>query len=438
MYKTLNAPLSVHLELTTLCNHKCFHCYNHWRNDDDSADYVMNENLAGLIVKQLSDSKIFHVVLNGGEPITNLNTLLTTARLLKDADITFSLNSNLCLVGADEARLLKDAGIKTVLTSLLSFDEKLNDYLVQKNGSFKKLMSGIGFCQDEGINVAVNMVVMKSNFNHVYQTGIFCKGIGVNSFSATRALLPKCASREFVRDSLLNKEEAAFMVHQLVKLQKAGIKISSLIPYPTCFLSDDGVKYLGTKTCSAGKTSFVISANGEVRACPHDSTSVGLIQRDGINEIWKRLYKWRNGSLIPDECRSCRLVGFCGGGCRMATINDSINESDRLCFGSKRLPMVSSQPIKLISERDALKIVDYCRFRFDNELGIINTGGITNTFVSLDTAKFLFDLKETKSYFSAESLVLNGIDMSLDECLTFLSSLKNKRVIEIVRKEDAV
>jgi MoaA/NifB/PqqE/SkfB family radical SAM enzyme len=42
MYKELKSPVAVQLELTTACNHKCIHCYNHWRNASEK-DVTLSE-----------------------------------------------------------------------------------------------------------------------------------------------------------------------------------------------------------------------------------------------------------------------------------------------------------------------------------------------------------------------------------------------------------
>ena len=70
-----SAPTTVNLELTELCNVKCRHCYNPWR-DETMGEISLSEIKLNLLIKKLSDAKVFHVILTGGEPMSNFDVLV--------------------------------------------------------------------------------------------------------------------------------------------------------------------------------------------------------------------------------------------------------------------------------------------------------------------------------------------------------------------------
>ena len=48
--KFFSAPTTVNLELTELCNVKCRHCYNPWR-DETMGEISLNEIKLNLLIK---------------------------------------------------------------------------------------------------------------------------------------------------------------------------------------------------------------------------------------------------------------------------------------------------------------------------------------------------------------------------------------------------
>ncbi len=69
MYKTLDAPLSAHVEIDTNCNQRCRNCYNFWREDQPHLSIKLSGSLALRIANQLHAAGIFHAILTGGEPL---------------------------------------------------------------------------------------------------------------------------------------------------------------------------------------------------------------------------------------------------------------------------------------------------------------------------------------------------------------------------------
>ena len=83
------APTVANLEITELCNVvKCKHCYNPWR------DETMGVNSLDLLKltknnKAVEKISVFHVILSGGEPMSNFNILKEAMKLLAENKMTF-------------------------------------------------------------------------------------------------------------------------------------------------------------------------------------------------------------------------------------------------------------------------------------------------------------------------------------------------------------
>lgn len=434
MYKTLNAPLAAHLEINTGCNQQCRHCYNFWRDDKSNADTSISEELAAQIINQLHNNKVFHVILTGGEPLLNKSTLLFVMGELSKRNITFSLNSNLALLTEKSAKELRTAGLKTVLTSLLSYDAATHDFLSNTKESFARVVRGIKFARGAGLRVGVNMVVTKNNLSHVSKTGEFARELGAFAFSATRVVAPRTPTRQLTQELLLAPDDVKMIAKQMLFLTKSGLKLDSLIPYPTCFFDNKESQLLfGQRACSAGKTSLTIASDGAVRACPHHEVAYGSLSTDNLSSIWLKMNQWRDGSLIPQTCLSCQLISVCGGGCRVASADGNICGEDIIMkkINYDYTFINKTNPISVISAGTALRVRICCRFRKDKEIGVINTGGIKNTFVTHETLE-VFKNAHSKKLIFTPTILRNAYGIIMDDAdyARFLSELVAREVLE--------
>ena len=85
----IKAPTVVNIELTELCNVKCKHCYNPWRDESMGVSSLDILKLKKIINK-LNEHGVFHVVLSGGEPLSNYEVLREALKILNEKKITYS------------------------------------------------------------------------------------------------------------------------------------------------------------------------------------------------------------------------------------------------------------------------------------------------------------------------------------------------------------
>jgi radical SAM protein with 4Fe4S-binding SPASM domain len=286
------------------------------------------------VANEIINNQVFHVTLTGGEPLTALKLYEASILKLVKAGIDINLNSNLALLDDAQVALLKRSKVRSILTSLMSFDEATHDLLSNKRGSFQATCRGISKAVQNGIPVAVNMVVTKKNLDHVAGTGQLAKRLGAVGFCATKASKP--ASCENFNEYHLSADELKKMFTELLKVHKdTGIHVDSLEHYPACAFPDSETRTLfGGRSCSAGKSGCTIGFDGLIRPCSHAQQTYGNVA-NGLRTAWEAMGIWRSGELVPDICKvSCKeFPKRCGGGCRVEANNcvGSIVEKDPYC-----------------------------------------------------------------------------------------------------------
>jgi radical SAM protein with 4Fe4S-binding SPASM domain len=412
--KILTAPVTVNLELTSDCNMKCRHCYNFWREDNSiTKDRLTKDKMDKLIDIMVRD-KIFHVVLSGGEPFLRFDVLEYALRRLHENNISTTVNSNLTLATSEKIDRLKAVGLDHILTSLNSYDSKVNDYMTSTNGSFKKIIEGTKTATTHGIRVSVNMIISELNKDHVYKTAELCSVLGVQRIFGTRLVPSVNVESPESTEFNISKTDSLKAINELLRAKKDfGIAIGTLISYPLCLLGDmEKYRDFVGRGCAAQRGNrMVINANGETHACTHGIESYGNVFEIGIKEAFRRMRKWHNGSYFFSECSDCEYINICNSGCRYAayTYYKRMDGKDPLFSGrhSIKVPYKITVPKEIIQAIDsggAFIVPDRIRFRQEEGFYSINVRWANSFTINTKLAEFLIHKQKT-----GEQITLNNM-----------------------------
>jgi AdoMet-dependent heme synthase len=336
MYKNLSVPLVVQIELTERCPNQCLHCYNYWRHGSDSLANIATLSLQQIdrIMSELERSKVFGVVITGGEPFLDKAGLFHILDHAEEKGFLFvTINSSLLgMTEADAKRLSRYRCLKGIVASIMGPSEKIHDYISNHSGSFQKTVAGVRMLGDFHVSVSANMVVSRLNKSYIEQTAMLCKELGAKIFNATRATSPiNCPD---FGPYALDLAEFRSYLSTLGKVgRQNNIPVGVFTVYPFCGVRDFSKYFMtGVRRCPAGITVVAISSRGELRACTHLHGEVGSLLSESLPTLWNKLISWRDGSLLPATCKSCKALGICGGGCRAdaQVVNGSLCANDPL------------------------------------------------------------------------------------------------------------
>ena len=315
----ISAPLTVSLEITDKCNYRCPHCYRLDNNDGLIPRTVFKEKdeIVFEIAKKLVDARIFSIILTGGEPLLNKTLTAKLVEYFKSSNICVSLNTNLVLL--DDAFLKEIMNIK--LDSILVSCPASNPEIYRRmtgNGDFSKFEVTLKKIVASGMHCIVNMVVNKINLRFVRETATKMANIGVKKFGVTPMALNVLHPEE---NLFLDKNEVVWLINDLLWIKKSlGISVDILEALPKCIfpekIRESGLNFLQRK-CQAGITTMAVSDNGDVRPCTHNPDVYGNLFKEPLSSIWEKMSGWRSGLYIPGECKNCKVLNKCLGGCRM-------------------------------------------------------------------------------------------------------------------------
>tara|TARA_B100000989_G_C19519442_1_gene463390 strand:+ start:787 stop:2199 length:1413 start_codon:yes stop_codon:yes gene_type:complete len=433
----IKSPTVVNLEITEICNVKCKHCYNPWRDESmgvNQLDLIKIEK----ILKHLHQIGVFHVILSGGEPMSNFKILKEAMKILNKYKMTFSCNTNLIIADDEKMRELKDLGLEHCLTSIPSIDEKENDEIMQSKGSLKKILNGIKSCIKNGVRVSANMVVTKSNLERVYETGKKMAELGCSKFFVTRAVPPvysevSKANNEKENELVLSHLDVKKSLDEALRVKKDyGIAIGSLISYPLCFLGDlqKYSDFVGRGCPSQRGHVINVNADGKIHTCVHEEESYGSIWSSDFKDVYKKkMLKWRDGSMHYSECKSCPYLQVCNSGCQMTAnaVNGKPASKDPLFVGkegiTKDIDIITDNRIyDYIHDLGDFYVPERIRFRDDGEICIVNVRWGNSMTINAKLGRYLEKAQKDKSKFNIKQFGVDRVDT--------LANLFFKNIIE--------
>lgn len=316
MFRELNYPPLIYWEVTDRCNHECIHCFNYWRTDQHSAN-INTDPYYIQVAQKILERKPVKVVITGGEPFTKFADLQPAIDLLIQNGIFVGINTNCTLLNDDILDFVVRHRIKLFI-SFPSCIEQEFDSIVNRRGAFQKAITAMDRLSQSSADFSVNMVVSKINLRSMYDTARFVKDrYNSKSMCITRVSMPINA-RDHFENYMLSKTEYHQYLDLCVRIkQELGIDVSAASPYTPCSIhTQDAYDLFGYHhKCTAGKTSYVISSKGTVRACVRDEKEYGDILTEPFEVIWQSMREWRDDSLIPSECSHCSHRKNCQGGC---------------------------------------------------------------------------------------------------------------------------
>lgn len=331
------SPTTLRLQLTDRCNLNCKYCQiekNYQCNNELNMSKETAIRSLKIFKKFVSKDKKKTIIITGGEPLLNLDVMITIFKECKKIFdnyriIVFTNGTN---ITESIAKIFKEYNALI----LVSIDGTKNqhDYMRQdfnNKGSFEKAVKGYKICKDVGCKVGISGVVGNHNIEDLKSTlkqyiELEPASIGMNF---PHYLLDSDNSK------LISMEQYVQEIIKIYKIcRRKGIYLENINRIIEPFIK----KEIRGKECGALGRGITVLSNGMVGPCK--TLLVADVIGKNIDEIEKlkkleyndEFKKWNKRSTftIP-RCTNCVGIGICGTGCAYDSyvLNKNINDVDR-------------------------------------------------------------------------------------------------------------
>ena len=339
--KYVNNVLSLTALLTMDCNLQCSYCFQGAKNKDKSfLTDATREKIYKFIVDFTTERKldVVSILLFGGEPLLHFNKNIEWLDKIKkycdenNKKFVTSIVTNGILIDDEILDSLKKYDCQTIQITLDGIPSIHNTKRIFRNkeGSFTQVLEGIKKVKNkQGLNNPVIRInIDKNNIGTTLELIQLLDNENLNDCFVDFGIIRdgKCSSNCFDDSELGDILEPLWNTLKELKFN-FNVKPSRKSLY--CGLYGD--------------TSFTIDHKGNIYKCwelvGDDNHFMGSLNEEGkISSLNYNFFNWMSRNpLETKECRECKYLPICGGGCGSVAIerHDDIHACG--CFKSKSI-----------------------------------------------------------------------------------------------------
>ncbi|MEM7117496.1 MAG: radical SAM protein [Chloroflexota bacterium] len=303
-------PLGATIEITLRCNLRCTHCYNFDRSVPypktlKAAELTPNEILSAI--DQLAEAGCLYLSFSGGEALLHphLDYFIRHARKRRMA---VKVKSNGTLLTVQRVEKLVEAGALGVDISLYGATAETHDAFTERSGSFVQTIAGMENAQNAGLDVKVNICLVRSNVAEVADMIALVEGYGF-----PYGMTPFITARY---DGTVSSLDHQIEQKTLETLYRGPLK---------GFVRQPDYSPNKSVQCMCARATCGISATGDVYPCIGAPVVSGNLRQQSFAEIWQhspQLNEIRNLKLDDFiTCKTCSDRPYCGRSSGVAYTN---------------------------------------------------------------------------------------------------------------------
>ena len=339
---------SLYLYLAGVCNLSCKHCWIAPGFDPKAiSGKFIPMDIIRRAVLEARPLGLSSVKLTGGEPMLHPG-FREIVNFLSSESVSFTMETNGPLIGAEEAALLKDSGnFLFVSVSVDGSTREIHDELRGVPGSWQRAVNGIGHLVNAGFNPQMICTLHQGNLHQLFEIIELAEKLGCGSVKFNHL-------QEIGRGSDLSKT-MGIPVRQVLELYEkvqnnsieSGIKI--YFDIPIAFRKIKDLLHSDPGNCRVHNILGIL-CGGEAALCgiglAVPELVFGNLKTDSLEDIWfnspgLHLLRESVPGKIDGICSQCIHLDRCLGAC----IAHNYNESGRM-----------TAPYRFCSEADLLGV----------------------------------------------------------------------------------
>lgn len=326
--KIPSAPHKVTLNITNRCNLECLYC---GVSSSKNAPGDMRLEAWKKVINELAGLKVFNLVISGGEPFARPDFFDILKHILR-YHFRVSINTNGTLLNDNVLSLVSESNrFDNIQVSLDGHNSAIHDF-IRGQGTFQNTINGLKMLQRWNIPFRLFIVVNRNNKDYLEEIVGFSKHIAAAKVILS-PLVPQGSALSHLDDLFLTLKEHQKVASKLRRLKEKypkfiGGSFMQIIEENDRILKIplDKKKPVNTNkitSCGGSVTECAIRPDGGVIPCDRLwDYIVGNVEQQSFKSIWLnstelRKFRKRFSRYMDsfEECKGCRFVDECKGGC---------------------------------------------------------------------------------------------------------------------------
>ena len=318
-----------HLTILTTsdCNARCYYCYERGVKKQPMTFAVAQQVYNHILENRNGKDVCLHWF--GGEPLYNAEVIDYICGKLKEEGIKYSSNmiTNGFLIGENKSKIINSWNLQRVQITIDAVGEeynKIKNFIYKGVDAFETVINNIELLLNNDVYVAIRINYDPNKIENAKNTLKYIH----KKFGNHSKLNVYCAWIE--DDKILRPQQWIDTTHPIVELY------SMLIDFGYITRLEDLAIRPRLLNCGIHWKDFaVINVDGQLFKCQaaimnENQSSFGSIY-DGVTKVENKRI-WESTDFPYEECRECRCLPICQGGCKFKAIN---NQKDYVCTNIK-------------------------------------------------------------------------------------------------------
>ncbi len=306
-------PISGSIELLPLCNMNCDMCYVRLSSQEMNRKGRMRTLEEWLsIAEQMHDEGVLFLLLTGGEPLLypGFKELYLE---LRNMGMILSINTNGTLFDEEWGNFFAQYKPRRINITLYGSNEATYESLCHYPGGFEKAVNAIKLLKEHNVPVKIAGSATKANESDFPEIARLAKEFDI-PFTIDTYMMPASRERDLPYDyqSRLTPEKAADLRIRMLREEMGESTFREyrdrIIWETDNILPDEGQPHM---KCHAGKSSFTINWQGQMRPCVVLSTPSISVFEVGFRKAWEYLVEETDKIVLCSKCNSCNLRPIC-------------------------------------------------------------------------------------------------------------------------------
>lgn len=301
---------SLQLEVTSLCNEKCIHCYI--PSNTKEHGIMMPVDQVKSIIDSFAQMSGLRIILSGGEVLMHKH-VIEILEYCREKDLMIFILSNITLMDERMLKIIKGLNVFNVQVSLYSMDELVHDQITSVKGSWTKTKKNLEALVANNIRVTISCPILKQNYQGYKEMFKYAQGLNIFCYIDYILLAQSnlCTNNLCTRMTL---EQTETLLENILDTDPKYLrKINDI----KCEADLDTMQFgQRMNTCEVLQSTMCITVDGDIYPCPGwQGMVLGNIHEQSLQYVWNDSPKANELRNIDKsdfkKCKKCGLKNYC-------------------------------------------------------------------------------------------------------------------------------